>query len=132
MSNNISCDICKYGRRHDYILDNYYCDNKYCIHYGGDHPKITNCELGEIDQPLYDHKYKPYKNNENISKELIYKELEKILFGIKLKNIDTIMEEINDLKGKITSYREPYKCETCAVQDCEVYALGCRNCTGWK
>ena len=54
---------------------------------------------------------------------------EKIL---ELKDIDTIMKEINELQDKITSYREPYKCETCAVKECDVYALGCRDCSGWK
>lgn len=42
------------------------------------------------------------------------------------------MKEINELQDKITSYREPYKCETCAVKECDVYALGCRDCSGWK
>lgn len=52
-----------------------------------------------------------------MSKELVYDELKKILWGIKLKDIDTIIGEINQLKDKITSYREPYKCETCAVKN---------------
>ena len=89
-------------------------------------------ENGEIDQWLYDFKYKPHKSDTNVSKELMYEEITKILFGIKLKDVDTIMNELNVLKDKITSYREPYKCETCAVTHCDVYALGCRNCSGWK
>lgn len=69
---------------------------------------------------------------DNVSKELVNEELNKILFGIKLKDTDTIINEINQLKDKITSYREPYKCETCRVSRCEVKRLGCRDCGGWK
>lgn len=69
---------------------------------------------------------------DNVSKELVNEELNKILFGIKLKDTDTIMNEINQLKDRITSYREPYKCKTCAVKRCQVKALGCRDCSGWK
>lgn len=128
----ISCDICKYGESHDYVNGNYYCRNNNCIHRGGDFPMIHDCADGEIDQWLYDFKYKPHKSDTNVSKELMYEEITKILFGIKLKDVDTIMNELNVLKIKITSYREPYKCETCAVTHCDVYALGCRNCSGWK
>lgn len=69
---------------------------------------------------------------DNVSKELVNEELNKILFGIKLKDTDTIMNEINQLKDRITSYREPYKCKTCVVKRCQVKALGCRDCSGWK
>ena len=43
-----------------------------------------------------------------------------------------LVDYINELQDKITSYREPYKCETCTVKECDVYALGCRDCSGWK
>ena len=125
----ISCDICKYGSSHDYIKGNYYC-RKGCFF--NDKPMVTNCSDGEIDEWSYDYKYKPRKENKNVSKELIYDELKKILWGIKLKDIDTIIGEINQLKDKTTSYREPYKCETCAVKECQSYANGCRNCSGWQ
>lgn len=125
----ISCDICKYSSSHDYVKGNYYC-RKGCFF--NDRPMVTNCSEGEIDEWSYNFKYKPMKSDKNVSKELIYEELKKILWGIKLKDIDTIMSEINQLKDKIASYREPYKCETCAVKTCEAYASGCRNCSGWK
>lgn len=128
----VSCDICKYGCEHDYVRNNYYCSNKNSCHPIVDSPIVKNCRYGEIDQWKYDFKYKPNKSDKNVSKKLIYEELKKILFGIKLKDIDTIMKEINELQDKITSYREPYKCETCAVKECDVYALGCRDCSGWK
>lgn len=124
----ISCDICKYGVSHDYVKGNYYC-KKRCFF--NDNPMVNNCSEGEIDEWFYNVK-KPMKSDKNVSKELIYNELKKILWGIKLKDIDTIITEINQLKDKITSYREPYKCETCAVETCEAYANGCRNCSGWK
>lgn len=68
----------------------------------------------------------------NVSKEFVYEEIDKILFGIRLKDINTIIDEITHLKNNITSYREPYKCETCAVRRCEVRRLGCRDCSGWQ
>jgi hypothetical protein len=126
---NISCDICKYSKSHDYISNHYYCENR-C--FSGDKPMVHNCSEGELDEWVYNLKYKPLKSDENVSKELMYEELKQILWGIKLKDIDTIMKEINALKEKITSYREPYKCETCAVETCDLYAAGCRNCSGWK
>jgi hypothetical protein len=126
---DISCDICKFSAPHDYIEGNYYC-NKKCFF--NDRPMIHNCPDGELDEWLYDFKYKPYKNDKNVSKELMYEELKQILFGIKLKDIDTIIQEINTLKDKIASYREPYKCETCNVKNCDLYAAGCRDCSGWK
>ena len=113
----VSCDICKYGCEHDYVRNNYYCSNKNSCHPIADSPIVKNCRYGEIDQWKYDFKYKSNKSDKNVSKKLMYEELKKILFGIKLKDIDTIMKEINELQDKITSYREPYKCETCAV-DC--------------
>ena len=119
-------------REHDYVKNNYYCSNKNSCHPIADSPIVKNCRYGEIDQWKYDFKYKPNKSDKNVSKKLMYEELKKILFGIKLKDIDTIMKEINELQDKITSYREPYKCETCAVKECDVYALGCRDCSGWK
>ena len=115
----VSCDICKYGREHDYVRNNYYCSNNNSCHPIGDSPIVKNCRYGEIDQWKYDFKYKPDKSDKNVSKKLMYEELKKILFGIRLKDIDTIM-------------KETYKCETCAVKECDVYALGCRNCSGWK
>ena len=130
---NISCDICRYGTSHDYVDGNYYC-NHYLNprHVTADAPMIHNCSCGELDEWKYNFKYKPMKNDINVSKKLMYEELKKILWGIKLKDIDTIMSEINQLKDKITSYREPYKCETCALEECQLYANGCRNCSRWK
>lgn len=128
----VSCDVCKYGCEHDYVRGNYYCSNKNSGHPTADSSIINNCTHGEIDQWKYNFKYKPDKSDHNVSKKLMYEELKKILFGIKLKDIDTIMTEINDLQEKITSYREPYKCETCAVKECVLYAKGCRDCSGWK
>ena len=125
----ISCDICKYGSSHDYVDGNYYC-RKNVFSY--DKPMIHNCSDGEIDDWKYNFKYKPIKSNTMVNKSVIYEEIEKIMWGIKLKSIDEIMEEINALKSKITDYREPYKCETCAVEECQLYANGCRNCSGWK
>lgn len=130
---DISCDICKYGKSHDYVNGNYYCKHpknpRYTIL---DFPMIHNCSYGELDEQFYNFKFKSTKSNKNVSKELMYEELRRILWGIRLKNVDTIIDEINQLKDKITSYREPYKCETCAVKECSVYANGCRNCSGWK
>lgn len=125
----ISCDICKYGSSNDYVDGNYYC-RKNVFSY--DKPMIHNCSDGEIDDWKYNFKYKPTKSNTMVNKSVIYEEIEKIMWGIKLKSIDEIMEEINALKSKITDYREPYKCETCAVEECQLYANGCRNCSGWK
>ena len=48
------------------------------------------------------------------------------------KEIELLQKENNELKDKITSYREPYKCETCGVKECQLYANGCRNCSGWQ
>lgn len=127
----ISCDICKYGESHDYVDGNYYCRHK-DSHQIGDRPMVSNCKMGEIDEWKYNLKYKPMKYDTNVSKELMYEELKKILWGIKLKDIDTVMKEINQLKDKITSYREPYKCETCAREKCEFYANGCRDCSSWE
>lgn len=129
---NVSCDICIYGCEHDYISGNYYCSNKNSCHPMADSAIVNNCTYGEIDQWKYDFKYKPHKDCSNVSKKLMYEELQKILFGIKLKDIDTIMAEINELQEKITSYREPYKCETCSVKECSLYTSGCRNCSSWK
>jgi hypothetical protein len=126
---NISCDICKFGELHDYAEGNYYC-NKRCFF--NDRPMIHNCSDGELDEWLYNFKYKPLKSDKNVSKKFMYEELKKILWGIKLKDTDTITKEINALKDKITSYREPYKCETCAVKNCVSYATGCRDCDAWK
>lgn len=125
----ISCDICKYGESHDYVKGNYYC-RKGCFFH--DRPMVSNCQDGELDKKSYNLKYKPYKEYKNVSKKLVYEELKKILWGIKLKDVDTIMEEINQLKDKVESYREPYKCATCLVTECKAYANGCSDCSGWK
>ena len=125
----ISCDICKYSLSHDYIDGNYYCRRGV---FNNDKPMIHNCPNGKIDEWKYNFKYKPTKSNTMVNKSVIYEEIEKIMWGIKLKSIDEIMKEINDLKSKITDYREPYKCETCAIEKCDAYANGCRNCSGWK
>lgn len=80
----VSCDICKYGCEHDYVRNNYYCSNKNSCHPIADSPIVKNCRYGEIDQWKYDFKYKPNKSDKNVSKKLMYEELKKILFGIKL------------------------------------------------
>lgn len=130
---NISCDICKYGESHNYVKGNYYCRHpENPRHTTGDSPMIHNCSCGKLDELSYNFKYKPAKSDKNVSKELMYEELRRILWGIKLKDIDTIIVEINQLKDKIVSYREPYKCETCMTEECQSYANGCRNCSGWK
>lgn len=69
---------------------------------------------------------------DNVSKEFVNAGLDEILFGIKLKDIDTVIDELHQLKDDISSYREPYKCSTCRVSRCEVKRLGCRDCSGWK
>lgn len=130
---NVSCDICKYGSSHDYIEGNYYCSHKYNPrHKLADAPMIHNCSCGEIDEFLYKLKYKPHKQSINVSKDIVLSEIDRILFDIENKDMDNIRNEINSLKDKIISYREPYKCETCAVQECEFYAEGCRDCSGWE
>ncbi len=126
----ISCDICKYSEMHDY-LDRYYCHNPQ--HYRcGDFPVVENCEYGEIDESRYYNRYKVHKNLDNISKRLISDGLEKLLFGIRLKSMDEIVQEIRQLSDDIASYREPHKCETCAKEYCEAYANGCRGCNKWE
>lgn len=126
----ISCDICKYGELHDY-LDRYYCRNP--EHYRcGDFPKVENYHYGEISKSKYHNKYKVSKNLDNVSKKLVNEGLDKILFGIKLKSIDDIAQEIKQLSDNIISYRDPNKCETCAKEYCENYANGRRNCSKWE
>lgn len=67
-----------------------------------------------------------------VSKDLVTEGISKIIFGIKLKSQDTIMEELKQLKSDIESYREPYQCSTCAIRPCDAYKVGCRDCSGWK
>lgn len=123
------CKLCKYGSSHDYVEGNYYC-NKNVFSY--DRPMVHNCSEFEVDEWMYNFYYKPQKSDNNVSKELVYEELKKILFGIKLKSVDEIMKELNSFKYEVDSYREPNKCETCVVNECELYARGCRNCSRWK
>lgn len=126
----VSCDICKYGERHDY-LDTFYCRNSQ--HYRcGDFPIVENCRYGELDKSAYHNKYHVPKNLDNVSKKLVRDGLAEIITGIKSKNIHTIVNEIMRLSDKIIVYREPNKCETCAKEYCEKYANGRSGCSKWE
>ena len=127
----ISCDVCKYGESHDYVNGNYYCRNPKVRRGTGDKPMVPNCDDGELDEWKYNFKYKPRKSDTNVAKEVVYDEINKILWGIKLKDIDTVMKELQEFKDKVTSFREPYKCSTCKKEKCEFYAMGSRNCSKW-
>jgi hypothetical protein len=70
--------------------------------------------------------------SEFVDKAIITKKLDEIMFGIKLKDIDGIMKEINELKKSISDYREMYRCSTCRDYPCSAYRIGCRDCSGWK
>jgi hypothetical protein len=67
-----------------------------------------------------------------IDKEEVVKKLDEIRFGIKLKDNDTIIKELDELKNSISEYRQPYQCDTCRDYPCSAYRIGCRNCSGWK
>lgn len=67
-----------------------------------------------------------------IDKDIINKELDKIYFGIKLKDHNQIMSEIINLKNLTKEYRQPYQCSTCKDYPCSAYRVGCRDCSGWK
>lgn len=67
-----------------------------------------------------------------VEKEIVNKKVDEILFGIKLKEIDAIMKELNELKQSINDYRQPYQCDTCKDYPCSAYRVGCRNCSGWR
>ena len=128
----ISCDVCKYGESHSYVKDNYYCRHPKSVRGIGDRPKVCNCNIGEIDEWKYNRKYKPMKNDTNVSKEVVYDEIKKILWGIKLKDIDTVMKELTEFQNRVISYREPYKCSTCKKEICQSYSNGMRNCSNWE
>lgn len=108
-----ACDTCKYGLpcNNTKIKDLYYCDS--CRKHKkeiGPFPIEHNCDAYEMDKYKYDLKYKQNRPDINVSKELVNEELDKILFGIKLKDKDTIMKEILELKEKVKEYKEPLKC----------------------
>lgn len=128
---DISCNICKYGELCSYYAKTYYCKNPQ--HYRcGDFSMEENCEYGEFSESKYYNKYHVSKNLDNTSKKLVNKNLEDLLFGIRLKNIDEIVQEIKQILDEVNSYRVPNKCETCAKEYCEYYANGYKNCDKWE
>ncbi len=127
----ISCDICKYSELYSYYSKKYYCRNPK-THRCGDFPMEECCPYGELDQNEYDRKYKPRKNNINVSKALVNQGLKKIISDIESKSIDEIADEIRQLSVEVNLYREPYKCETCAKKECKSYANGSRDCALWE
>ena len=68
----------------------------------------------------------------NVEKEVVVEEINKIMFGIKLKDVDTIMKELEGLKKVVAEYREPYKCDTCRKRFCDAKRYGFKNCSAWE
>jgi hypothetical protein len=67
-----------------------------------------------------------------IDKQVVNEQIDNIIFGIRIKDINTIVSEIYNLKQIINDYKQPYQCSTCKIYPCSNYKDGLRNCNRWK